>query len=124
MKFKNLLLVTFLITPILAGCSNNPTSNKIEEEIFYISNNGRNIDVFNIDELYFSEEGVGYLNRRDYEYGEFGGQIEFCSNEEFYCLAGGLNVAVPKNKVGQKEWQYEGRNCQAKTALSDQQITE
>jgi hypothetical protein len=81
------------------------------------------LDVFNIDELYFSEEGVEYLNRRDYEYGEFGGQIEFCSNVDYYCVVGGVGAAVPKKINGQKEWQIEDWKCQAETPISLQKPT-
>jgi hypothetical protein len=123
---KSKLIRVSLIIHVLFGCVDNSMliKNPDQKEIIYISSNGLNVDVFNIEELWFSEEGVEYLNRRDFEYGEFGGRMEFCSNKDYYCLGGGLNVTIPKSLSGQKAWQFQERECQANTALSDQQQTD
>jgi hypothetical protein len=122
MKFKT-LLVAFLVASILPSCSNNPVSNKIEEEIFYISNNGRNVDVFNITELWSSEEGVEYLNRRDFKYSEFSGRMKVCTSADYYCVVGGIAASVPKEIKGQKQWQADAWKCQAETPLLSQKST-
>ena len=73
------------------------------DEIIYKANTGGMVEVFNIRLLRFSNEGVGYLSRLDQRYSEWGGSIEFCSDEQFYCLAGGINVAVPRH-LDKSQW--------------------
>lgn len=133
MRIRHSILAVFFLVQALSGCAGSFTqkhgelksdrAEELEEEILYKSENGRNVDVFNLKELWFSQEGVEYVSRRDFQYGEFGGQMEFCSNQDYYCLGGGLNVAVPKNINGQKEWQFKERDCQAITPLSRQRQT-
>lgn len=42
--------------------------------------------------------------------GEFSGSYEDCGNEAFFCLAGPLDIVVPKS-MSMKQWQYHGLSC-------------
>lgn len=57
---------------------------------------------------------VGIQDKRnarvDASVGEFGGFYEDCSSEIFYCLAGPLDIVVPKS-MSIKQWQYHGLSC-------------
>jgi hypothetical protein len=105
---------------VLLGCKNTVWHKPYatDKEIFYIAKNGSMVDVFNISWLHFSVESISYLEKKDFKYGEFGGQIEFCSNDEYYCLSGGINIAIPKKILHQRDWQFLGRECHVDKELS------
>jgi hypothetical protein len=133
MKNIRPVAVMLVLTQVLFACANHSTyrhkksdpnnSARVQEEIIYKLKNGQLIDVFNITESVVSHEDNEYLSRRDYNYGEFGGQIEFCSNNEYHCLRGALFIAFPKDIGERKKWQFEGRNCQVDAIKPDQQLT-
>lgn len=110
---KSLILV---IVFFISSCH---SIKKDEVEIIYLIANSKNVSIFNITRQWFTSEDVLYLNERNYEYGEFGGEFEFCSNVDFYCLAGGINIAIPKKLSGQREWVYENRVCSTDKPLSE-----
>jgi hypothetical protein len=85
----------------------------LDEEIIYEVKGGQLVDVFNITQKLVSHETREYLKRRDHNYGEFGGSIEFCSDEIYYCLRGGISVVIPKDIEGKKSWQYLDIKCEA-----------
>ena len=120
MKFVRLVLVMAMMQMLLA-CAVFSDSRKIEEEVTYKLKGSDLIKVFNITKSWFTTQDADYLNRRNFKYhGEWGGRIAFCSNGEYYCMKGGLAVAIPKNIKGQKAWQFEGMDCTTETLLSDQ----
>lgn len=43
---------------------------------------------------------------------EFGGDYEDCGNETFFCLAGPLDIIIPKS-MSAKQWQYLGLSCKS-----------
>lgn len=115
-------IIYFIAISLLVGCSATTAySPKKNEEIIYRKKNTSVLDVFNITKLYFSNENVGYLKNRNFKYGEFGGQIKNCSNEEYYCLIGGIGVVIPKKFTGQSEWQFLDEACKSEKPLADKQ---
>jgi hypothetical protein len=42
--------------------------------------------------------------------GEFSGSYRDCGNETFFCLAGPLDIVIPKS-MPMKQWQYHGLSC-------------
>lgn len=131
MKFVNLALIVFLAAQLLTACATHSTmyqkaphqNGPNETEIIYKSNYGSRIDVFNIEKLWSSQEGIGYLDRRDFKYSEFGGRMRFCSSVDYYCVIGGIAAAVPKKINGQKKWRVEEWECESQTVLSAQSQT-
>lgn len=118
MKF----IYSVLILLTLVSCaSRNKLYSADVEEIIYQKKNTHVLDVYNLTKLYFSNEDVEYLHKRNFKYGEFGGQIKICSNDEYYCLIGGIGVVIPKKLAGQKEWQFADEKCHSESPLSDQQ---
>jgi hypothetical protein len=116
------LICSVLVLLILLGCVNQK---KIQseniEEVIYQKKNTHVLDVYNLTKLHFSQEDIEYLDRRNFKYGEFGGQIKICSNDEYYCLIGGIGVVIPKKLAGQKEWEFADEKCQSESPLSYQQ---
>lgn len=108
---KHLKLVFF--SALTTACSTQTVVKGYDAEIIYLKINTKSIDVFNIQENWISHEDSDYINRRDFEYGEFGGKISFCSTEKFYCLHGGVSVAIPKGGFKQKTWRVDDIDCQA-----------
>ena len=43
---------------------------------------------------------------------EFGGYYEDCSNKEFHCLTGPLEIIIPKD-MPLRQWKYRGLSCQS-----------
>jgi hypothetical protein len=84
---------------------------------------GRMIDVFNVEHDHVSIEDVSYLRTRDQQYGEFGGRIVFCSDQDYHCILGGIRVAVPKAANGQRRWSKDGIECERVSPFRGQQIT-
>lgn len=107
-------VVVFFV--MLISCS---SVKKNEHEVFYYKKNTKIIDVYNITRGWVSSEDVRYLKRRDYDYGEFGGRIRFCSDENYFCLSGGINIAIPKRIEQQTTWEFYGRVCSAESPLSE-----
>lgn len=107
-----ILVLVFLILSCEAFKKND------EVEIIYLIANSKNVTIYNMTRRWVTSEDILYLNNRNYQYGEFGGEFEFCSNEDFYCLAGGINIAIPKKLSGQNEWEYKSRVCRAAKPLS------
>lgn len=110
--------IYFLFCSLLFGCASYQMNSKGDQEIIYQKKNTSVIDVYNLTKLWFSNEDFEYLRNRNYKYGEFGGDIKICSNEEYYCLSGGIGVAIPKKIIGQTVWQFAGENCKSETPLS------
>jgi hypothetical protein len=133
MKFNCLVPFMFMLTQVLSSCATGSVSGQKEgrqsntskdrKEIIYKEKNSNLIKIYNIEKSWFSTEGADYLNKRDFRYGEWGGQIGFCSNEDYYCIVGGVAVAIPKKINGQKKWQFKDMDCQSETAMSDQHST-
>lgn len=111
MKF-NFFLMVFFFAALTAACSTQTVVKSSDAEIIYLKINTKVIDVFNFEKMWGSSEDIDYLERRDFEYGEFGGSIALCSTENFYCLKGGLNVVVPKGNFEQSEWRIGDIKCQ------------
>lgn len=112
MKFNMFSLVVCSFSAMAVACTTQSVVKNKDAEIIYLKINTKAIDVFNIQNNWVSHEDYDYLNRRDFEYGEFGGKIHFCSNEEFYCLQGGISVAIPKGNFEQKQWKVNDIKCQ------------
>jgi len=93
----------------------------IRNEVIYRLEGATVLEVFNLERLWVSSEGVSYLKRRNGRYGEFGGSFEICSNEEYYCLSGGIAAAIPKKFAGQTTWQFAGQSCRATLPLIEGQ---
>lgn len=59
---------------------------------------------------------VGIQDKRnahiDAEIGDFGGLYEDCGNEIFFCLAGPLDIIIPKS-LPMKQWRYLGLSCKS-----------
>lgn len=57
---------------------------------------------------------VGIQDKRDARVdvtpGEFSSSYEDCGNEAFFCLAGPLDIVIPKS-MPMKQWQYHGLSC-------------
>jgi len=57
---------------------------------------------------------VGIQDKRDARVdvmvGDFGGFYEDCGNDVFFCLAGPLDIIIPKS-LPIKEWRYNGLSC-------------
>lgn len=113
MKFNIFSLSVCFFAALTVACSTQSVVKNKDAEIIYLKIDTKAIDVFNIQNNWISHEGSDYLNRRDFEYGEFGGKISFCSNEGFYCLQGGISVAIPKGDFEQKQWRVNDIECQS-----------
>ncbi|MDZ7923650.1 MAG: hypothetical protein U5M23_06235 [Marinagarivorans sp.] len=84
------LIKFVLVALMLLGCAGQRKSHPAGlEDIVYRKKNTNVLDVYNLTKLYFSNEDIEYLRKRNFKYGEFGGQIKNCSNDEYYCLIGG-----------------------------------
>ena len=57
---------------------------------------------------------VGIQDKRDVSVdtmvGDFGGSYEDCGNDIFFCLAGPLDIIIPKS-MSMKQWKYKGLSC-------------
>ncbi|SHM47946.1 hypothetical protein SAMN05428972_3745 [Rhodanobacter sp. OK091] len=57
---------------------------------------------------------VGIQDKRDARVdampGDFSASYEDCGNEVFFCLAGPLDIVIPKS-MPMKQWQYRGLSC-------------
>lgn len=116
--YSSPIKVFCLVGSIIIGSSCANFGEHIDDEILYKVKDGSLVQVFNLRAGWESTQDVSYLERRDQNYGEFKGQTRDCSNDEFYCLAGGINVAIPKLIDGQTLWEYNDRICSAKFGLS------
>lgn len=106
-------VATFIfIYLLLTSCATSPVVAE-RQEIIYVKKGTTVIDVFNLSQLWVSHEDVDYLKRRDLAYGEFGGQLGVCSNTQFHCLFGGIDVVIPKSGGDHGEWSFKGINCTA-----------
>ncbi len=115
--------IIWLITLLsLTGCSiGAPHSSQHYDEIAYQKKNTIRVDIFNMTSLHFSNEDTDYLKNRNFKYGEFGGVIKNCSNDEYYCLIGGIGVVIPKKFTGQREWAFLDEKCKSEAPLTDKQ---
>ena len=111
-------IIYFIMIVVLAGCAS--LSHK-DEEVIYRKKNTSLLDVFNLTKLHFSSEPINYLKNRNFKYGEFGGLIMDCSNEEYYCLIGGIGAVIPKKFTGQKEWELQNNKCHSENPLTLEQ---
>lgn len=109
-----------------AACGQAPATDPQGPEVIYRMKLGpvfgRTIDVFNVEREWFARDDVSYLDTRDQQYGEFGSPIIFCSNREFYCIRGGIRVAVPKVTSGQARWSADGMECEAESPFTGERI--
>lgn len=107
--------VTTLLVLTLACSQAEPVNGP---EVIYRMRFGRTLDVFNVDTSHFSREDIEYLERRDQQYGEFGGTVLFCSDEQYFCVRGGIAAAVPKTASSQRGWSVGRIDCEAESAFS------
>ena len=121
MKFDIFSSVVCFFSALTAACSTQSVVKNKDAEIIYLKIGTKAIDVFNISDNWISHEDSDYLNRRDFEYGEFGGKISFCSNEDFYCLQGGISVAIPKGDFEKSQWKINGIECQSESLSPGEQ---
>lgn len=103
---------------LLAACETSPVVAE-RQEIIYFKKGTKVIDVFNLPQLWVSHEDVDYIKRRDLAYGEFGGQLGVCSNDEFHCLLGGIDVVIRKSGHHHDEWSFKGISCKAEPSSQE-----
>ena len=116
MKTRHLLVALTLTS----GCATGPTR-LIEHEVIYRMKGATVLEVFNLEQLRVSSVGLSYLKHRDGRYGEFSGSFELCSDDEYFCLTGGIAAAIPKKFSGQTAWQFAGQSCNASSPLVEGQ---
>lgn len=115
--FKNLAVV-ISISIILLSCVNISAKKR---EIIYQDKNGGRLDVFNIKDSLVSHEDSEYLKRRNYKYGDLGGNVKFCSDSEYYCLHGGLDIVIPRNPISKQDWALLDINCHSEEPYTGQE---
>lgn len=109
MKYQQKALI-LLAALIISGCVGH--RGKAEVELFYWKQKTSVVDVFNISDPWVSSEPIEYLLQRDQQYGEFGGRLGLCSNDEFFCVKGGVAAAIPRSITKDHEpWEFEGVRC-------------
>jgi hypothetical protein len=108
---------------ILTACSAQSTNKNADVEIIYLLENSKAIDVFNVERNWISHEGIEYLDRRNQEYGEFGGTISVCSTERFHCLRGGISVVIPKGPFDSNEWRLDEIECKTESTSGKEEKT-
>lgn len=113
-------IVQFFFCVVLCSCA--VQNENMEREIVYQLKDGKLLDVYNLDRSLVSTEDISYLGARNKKYGEFGGQLSICSNDNYYCIASGIDMVIPKQLSGQKEWQYLGRICSSDAALNENDV--
>jgi hypothetical protein len=123
MKYIRLAVMMLAVTQILFACAGFPGSKRAEQEIIYKLKNGNLVNVFNIKKSWYSSESISYLSRRDLKYGEWGGQMEICSDKDYFCIAGGINIAFPKNINEKNQWHFYERDCAVEKTFPEQDIT-
>lgn len=110
MRLLSFLILAIAFVQVQLGCALK-SSPAQENEIIYLQEGTNLVTVFNIEELRVSHEDIEYLEKRDFKYGEFGGGISFCSNDEFYCLKGGIIAVVPRHPPDRDSWSHSGVEC-------------
>jgi hypothetical protein len=117
------ITVMVLASLIVMGCATDlSTHTTSTTDIIYKKGNTSILEVFNLGQSWFSTEDVRYLQHRDAKYGEFGGKIDQCSDAKYFCLIGGIGVAIPRQFSGQSAWQFSGQNCSAESPLTSDEI--
>ena len=94
----------------LLGCTSasEPKCAAGEGYIYDSSTDGR-AEVFNLKSMTMSTQSKGEadVNRSD---SEFAGPIVSCSNKDYLCVSGSLNISVPRGSMP-TSWSFNGLNC-------------
>ena len=101
---------------ILSGCSEggalaDQASARGGEEVIYERVGTSNVEVYNETRSSFSVEGKEYLSRRDGVYSEFSGRSENCSDADYLCHKGGVNIVVPRLDTKANSWNFADISC-------------
>jgi hypothetical protein len=102
----------------LTGCTSGFRSAG-HDEIVYRKKDTSVLEIYNLKRNLESSEGYEYLRRRDAGYGEWGGSIHFCSNDEYFCMDEGLLLVIPKKFAGQSDWEFLGTKCHSGAPLKE-----
>jgi hypothetical protein len=94
----------------LVGCAGaNETECAVGDGYIYDSSTDNRAEVFNLKSMTMSTQSKGDadINRSD---SEFAGPVVICSNKEYFCISGTLNVSVPR-VLGPARWSLNGLSC-------------
>jgi hypothetical protein len=103
----------------LSACCLPSKHSSRSSEAIYQSDRASAVEVFDLAGSRMFSALPQYIATRDKEYvlGERGGRIAACSNDDFLCLEGGINIAIPRYPSGQTSWQFAGRACSSRDPL-------
>lgn len=97
----------------LYSCSSHVNREILNDyEVIYLKKDTKVIDVYNMSKNWVSSEDISYIENRNYQYGEFGGRLKNCSDEEYFCLVGGISIVIPKQDWSKDKWGRGKVNCE------------
>jgi hypothetical protein len=111
-------LVALLPLIAIFGCAGHADIQRTHEDIAYRKGQTNVLVVYDLRRQEFGNVSIEYLKKRDLKYGEFGGHLRLCSNQEFLCLVGGIGVAIPTTFSGQERWEFAGNVCRSSQPLN------
>lgn len=91
------------------------------QEYLYSEKIGQRLDAFDISNRVVYFDDIDYLKHQGRKHQtDFSGKVVLCTNAEYFCIRGGIYVAVPRKMVGQTNWEYEGLKCNSTAELNAQ----
>lgn len=116
-------LCLFLCLSLTVACSERRPTGLSEHEVAYRhAGLGQTVEVFDLQERHFGVESAGYLRGERDPDSDIGGRIAVCSSPQYYCIRGGIRVAIPR-RYSTREWAWDEMACSSEQPFSDREAT-